>query len=352
MNVKRTLCTALAGLALSATACSGGGQAASVITDQIAPTPAPVAAAPATPTPVAPADAVNTNPKAATPSASELAELTTDQDVADAFQEMERVGALAEQAATLSEALDLMGQIVILLDTHPAFAGGEPTTFDTSDLGEIAAQFGVTEDEVLKEMYVHPVLGPVLMNSESDTSESASEGDWVSIGYSSDDEWADDDFDSVFVDRALAEAHTGPWGDHARGRCTSWDRSVQPIGTWSSDGGSTSNGDLVDASVTIGAAFEDEAAAQQAFDEIGVCHVPASVNQFLEALGFGDWPVEGLGVQWYETDGRTEILLADYLDQDLPVGFAAILSGDTVIISINFGYGIDRAVEEAFANLG
>jgi hypothetical protein len=252
-----------------------------------------------------------------------------------------------------------MGQIMTLMGSHPRFAGGN-LSFDTSDLAPFAAQYRVTEDEVAAQILNHPVLGPIVDSAQavareksldsktrvSDNSEVAADDGWAT-----DDDWADD-FSLVFVDQALADAHTGPWGDHGLGRCDSSDRSVQPVDTWFSSGGSTQGDALVDGSVTLGAVFEPEKAARRAFDEIDICHVPASVNQFLQALGLSDLMVNSLGFQSYDNDGNPQILGADYLEQDLPLGFVAIQAGDTVIITINFGYGIDDAVEEALINLG
>ncbi|MDG2111640.1 MAG: hypothetical protein P8N02_03380, partial [Actinomycetota bacterium] len=84
--------------------------------------------------------------------------------------------ARAEAAQTLDEALSIMVEMVTLLDADPDWGGGDWT-----------------------------------------------EDDWTEDEWTEDDGW-EDDFAPIFMDEALAEAHTGPWGDHLLGRCTGWDR--------------------------------------------------------------------------------------------------------------------------------
>jgi hypothetical protein len=336
MNIKRTALTALASLAIITGACSKNvdDNARSLFQQVETASEQPAQEVSVTPDSASTADA-NSN----------LDTWALFNELADRF----------DATTDFDEALELTVEMVALLESDPETAGGV-WELDEATLADYTAQFGMTVEDIRSQILSHPVLGSVFGPGASEEvsiewedtgweEEEWEEEDW------DDDEW-DSGFESAFLNQDLADAHTGPWGDMALGRCTGVTRISAPEFTYSEQSGSVENGDLMDAVVTQTGVFTTEAAAISAFDEIDFCHVPASVSQFLQALGFEGYEVSGLGYQISEMAPGMQTKIFDYADSGLPVALVAIQQGDVVSISIAFGAGMDGTYSEAMTALG
>lgn len=331
MNIKRTALTALASLAIITGACSKNvdDNASSVFRQVETASERPAQAVPATASSASSADA-NSN--------------------LDTWARFDELSDRFDATTDFDEALELVVQMVTLLDSDPETAGGV-WELDEATLADYTARFGMTVEDIRSRILSHPVLGSVFGTGGSEE---------VSIEWEDtvweeevwEEEVWDSGFESAFLNQDLADSHTGPWGDLALGRCTGVTRISAPEFTYSEQSGSVENGDLMDAVVTQTGVFITEAAAISAFDEIDFCHVPASVSQFLQALGFEGYEVSGLGYQISEMAPGMQTKIFDYADSGLPVALFAIQQGDVVSVSIAFGAGMDGTYSEAMTALG
>jgi len=356
MKITRTIATALCGIALAASACSGGGDEPVAQTqDQQAPQVQQVR---------------HDDQAAQTDQPDTPTEVSVEETAGDPFARLDELNQEFEAATTVEGALDAMARLVEFIESDPTLAGGT-WEFTEADMAPYAERYGVTVAELTAAVRAHPVLGEILAQATvvpgtsaapdetntlsadtDDSAESELEDDGWNDSDRDDSDGDDDMFEPVFLDEDLAASHTGPWGDHALARCLDSERTVEPLYSWFSNGGSTENGALVDASVSVAAVFGSETEARIAFEQIDLCHIGATYSQFLEALGFVGASVSGVGYQTHEIDRSMQVYTSHHMDGEWPVALVAVQDGDTVVIALTFGSGPGAAMVEAVALMG